>query len=174
MKFRNTVPSLWLVFFLAVLSIMFVSGCALWAEKQTEITTDKLQRIIKQYNLALETHSPTMGSVFVEPGHVEDYIRAVEEIRDKVTFNQSTLVNIVFLNDGEPVKQVYMQPEPGEVFNEAEVTIRYRLVVSPSTTMKTKILKQKWVASGNVWYLIPEVDSFFKEPENGLNSPKNP
>ena len=162
MKFRNSVPSLWFVVFLAAPSIMLVSGCALWAEKQTEITTDKLQRIIKQYNLALETHSPTMGSVFVEPGHVEDYIRAVEEIRDKVTFNQSTLVNIVFFNDGEPIKQVYMVPEPGEVFNEAEVTMRYQLVISPSATLKTRILKQKWVASGNVWYLIPDVDSFLQ------------
>ena len=158
MKFRNPAPSLWLVSFLAA---TLLCGCSYWSKSQTSLSTEKLQRIIKQYNIALETHSPTMGSVFVNPDHLEDYINDVEEIRKRVTFNKSALMNVVFFNDGERIQQAYMQPEEGEVFNEAEVTMRYELVISPSNVMKTKIIKQKWVSSGNVWYLTPDIGSYF-------------
>ena len=159
MKFRNSAPSLWLVSFLAA---TLISGCSFWSQSQTSLSVEKLQRIIKQYNLAVETHDPTMGSIFVKPEHVENYINDVEEIRKRITFNKSTLMNVKYFNDGENIKQVYMIPEEGEIFNEAEVTMRYEFVISPSNTMKTKILKQKWESSGDVWYLTPDVPSYFK------------
>lgn len=159
MKFRNPAPSLWLVFFLTVTPL---AGCSYWSKSQASMSAEKLQRIIKQYNIALETHDPTMGSIFVKPDRVADYINDVEEIRKRVTFNKSTLMNVEYFHDGERIKQVYMRPEEGEVFDEAEVTIRYELVISPSNTMKTRIIKQKWESSGNVWYLIPDIDAYFK------------
>ena len=159
MKFRSTAPSLWLVFFLTVTPL---AGCSFWSQSQTSRSTQNLQRIIKQYNIALETHDPTMGSIFVKPERVADYINDVEEIRKRVTFNKSTLMNVEYFHDGERIKQVYMVPEEGEAFDEAEVTMRYELVISPSNTMKTKIIKQKWESSGNVWHLIPDIGSYFK------------
>ena len=159
MKFRFSPSFPWVIFVL--IAILF-SGCSYWEKSQTSLMTEKLQRIIKQYNLALETHDPTMGSVFVNPEHTEDYINDVEEVRKRITFNKSTLVNIRYFNDGEPIKQVYMQPYEGETFNEAEVTMRYELVISPSNTVQTKILKQKWTSSGDVWYLTPDIPAYFK------------
>jgi hypothetical protein len=159
MKFRNSSTSFWAI---SILIAVLISGCSYWEKSKTSLMTEKLQRIIKQYNLALETHDPSMGSMFVNPENVEDYINDVEKIRKRITFNKSTLVNIKYLNDGEPIKQVYMHPEEGEIFNEAEVTMRYELVISPSNTVRTKILKQQWKSSGDVWYLTPDIESYFK------------
>ncbi|MGV7221547.1 MAG: hypothetical protein ACQ9MH_08485 [Nitrospinales bacterium] len=159
MKFRHLSIS---PLAISILTAMFLSGCSYWEKSQTSLLTEKLQRIVKQYNLALETHDPSMGSIFVNPEHVEDYINDVEKIRKRVTFNKSTLVNVKYSFDGEPIKQVYMQPLEGEIFNEAEVTMRYELVISPSNTVKTKILKQQWVSSGDVWFLTPDIESYFK------------
>jgi hypothetical protein len=159
MKFRNS-PAYLLV--ISILLVIFLSGCSYWDKSQTSLMTEKLQRIIKQYNLALETHDPSMGSMFVNPEFIEDYINDVEKIRKRITFNKSTLVNVKYLFNGEPVKQVYMQPEEGEVFNEAEVTMRYELVISPSNIVQTKLLKQKWTSAADVWLLTPDVESYFK------------
>ena len=159
MKFCNSATSFWAI---SILIAVLLSGCSYWEKSQTSLMTDKLQRIIKQYNLALETHDPTMGSVFVNPENAEDYINDVEKIRKRITFNKSTLMNVKYMNDGEPIKQVYMYPEEGEVFNEAEVTMRYELVISPSNTVRTKILKQQWKSSGDAWYLTPDIESYFK------------
>jgi hypothetical protein len=162
MKFRNSPAYLWAI---SILITLFLSGCSYWDKSQTALMTEKLQRIIKQYNLALETHDPSMGSMFVNPEFIEDYINDVEEIRKRVTFNKSTLVNVKYLNNGEPIKQAYMIPAEGEVFNEAEVTMRYELVISPSNIVETKILKQKWTSAADVWLLTPDIESYFKEIE---------
>ena len=162
MKFRNSPAYLWAI---SILITLFLSGCSYWEKSQTSLMTEKLQRIVKQYNLALETHDPSMGSMFVNPEFIEDYINDVEEIRKRVTFNKSTLVNVKYLNDGVPIKQAYMIPAEGEIFNEAEVTMRYELVISPSNIVETKILKQKWTSAADVWLLTPDIESYFKKKE---------
>ena len=159
MKFRSLSTSL---FAISILTAMLLSGCSFWEKSQTSLKTEKLQKIIKQYNLALETHDPSMGAVFIHPNYIEDYINDVEKIRKRITFDKSTLVNVQYLNDGEPIDQVYMQPAEGAIFNEAEVTMRYELVISPSNTVRTKILKQKWNSSGDVWFLKQDIESYFK------------
>jgi len=80
MKFRNSAPSLWVA---SILTAILISGCSYWDKSQTSFITEKLQRIIKQYNIELETHSSTMGSMFVKPEHVEAYINDVEQVRKR-------------------------------------------------------------------------------------------
>ncbi|MCH8903328.1 MAG: hypothetical protein IIA45_05385 [Bacteroidetes bacterium] len=144
-----------------IIPALIFSGCATWKE-ETGPSPDKLMRIMKQYNVLFETHSGAMGATFVEPKHLEKYHIQADEVRERVTFSDSVMLSIVFLKDGKPVKQTHMTPEKDSDYNEAEVTMRYKLVISPSNTVRTLITKQKWITSGTVWYLIPDLDPFLK------------
>ncbi len=161
MKFRRAASPLRSILLTIIIPALIFSGCATWKE-ETGPSADKLMRIMKQYNVLFETHSGAMGATFVEPKHLEKYHVQVDEVRERVTFSDSVMLSIVFLKDGKPVKQTHMTPEKDSDYNEAEVTMRYKLVISPSNTVGTLITKQKWVTSGNVWYLIPDLDPFLK------------
>lgn len=103
-----------------------------------------------------------MGAMFVSPEYLEEYNIEADQIRERFTFSESAVLSTVFLKDGEPVPQTHLIPDPESGFNEAEVTIRYKLVKSPSNQLQTMITKQKWVVSGDVWYLIPDLEPFLK------------
>lgn len=162
MKFRRAASPLRSILLYIIIPALISAGCATWKDK-TGPSPDKLMRIMKQYNVQFETHSSAMGATFVEPTHLENYHIQADEVRERVTFSDSVMLGVVFLKDGEPVKQAHMIPEEDSDYNEAEVTMRYKLVVSPSITVETLITKQKWVTSGNVWYLIPDLDPFLKQ-----------
>lgn len=161
MKFRRAASPLRSILLFIIFPALIFSGCATW-EKEMGPSPDKLMRIMEQYNVLFETHSGAMGATFVEPAHLENYHLRADEVRERVTFSDSIMLGIVFLKDGEPVKQVHMIPEKDSDYNEAEVTMRYKLVISPSVTVETLITKQKWVTSGSIWYLIPDLDPFLE------------
>lgn len=159
MKFRRAASPLRSILLSMIIPALIFSGCATWKE-EIGPSPDKLMRIMKQYNVQFETHSGAMGATFVEPTHLEKYHIQADEVRERVTFSDSVILSVVFLKDGEPVKQTHMIPDKDSDYNEAEVTLRYKLVISPSATVKTLITKQKWVTSGTIWYLIPDLDPF--------------
>lgn len=148
-------PTLILIFFL---SLPVVQGCG---KKNVHIehNTD-LQKKIELYNDSLENKQSAAWALMVRKADFEGFMLRFPDIQEKVTFDEQSIIGITFLKDGTPVKQTHLAPE--EDFNEAEVTIRYRVVVSPSNRLKTIVVKQKWVREKDEWYVIPDLDAFFK------------
>lgn len=158
MKSRKT-PAPWPILILFFfLSLLVSQGCG---KKNVHVDQNSdLQKKIELYNDSLENKQSTAGALLVRKAEYEGFMLKFPDIQEKVTFDEQSIVGITFLMDGAPVKQTALAPE--EDFNEAVVTIRYRIVVSPSNRLKTIIVKQKWVRENDEWFVIPDLDVFFK------------
>ena len=75
-----------------------------------------------------------------------------------VTILSTATLDMKIFKDGKPVitNSSVLETE----FDKAEILIRYQLSILPSTKIKTIIVKQEWVKYNNIWFTIPNLDSF--------------
>jgi len=157
MKFRHSVSKLtWLAACLA-LPLLMISGCS---SSPSEKHLEQLNKVIKVYNNAFESKSYSGGSKYVMADKRKDYLIDYAEIENRVSFNESQILDFKYLKDGEPVSLNVQDPE--KEFNEARVLMRYTILTRPSVTLKTIITEQHWTHDGNAWQLDPDLKPFLK------------
>ena len=154
MTFRN--PALIQLAICLALPLLMISGCTSTSEKHLE----QLNKVIKVYNNAFESKSTSGGSKYVAEDKRKDYLIDYEEIKERVTFNESQILDFKYLKNGEPV--TLNLKDPDKEFNEAQVLMRYKILLTPSITLKTVIIEQHWIFKGAMWQLEPDLKPFLK------------
>lgn len=140
-----------------VLSVLLLSGC-LTKDYVKDMTT--LGEIVELYNRKFQSKASQGGAEYVLENRRADYYAKLPEVQDRVTFYEANILKIDFMLDGKPVAN----PEDLEDqdIKEAQVTIRYELVVTPSASLKRKVMKQKWMKVGGGWFLDPDLETFLQ------------
>ncbi len=96
--------------------------------------------------------------MLVHPEKREEFLTRSHNILSQITFYETKIVNVALLKEGKPVP---IDPGFGEGdFDEAHVSIRYLVVVSPSNRLKTLMILQKWVLTNGQWRVYPDLDAF--------------
>jgi hypothetical protein len=145
---------------LPLLSLVFATliFCACATEKPHQISHDKLSRNIKLFNADFEARSAEVSAILVKSDTRENYLLQLPDIKEKITFSESSVIKIEYFKEGVFAKQSGGIPE--EEFNECVVTMRYKLVILPSNKLTTKIAKQRWIKEGEDWVVIPDLAQF--------------
>lgn len=89
-----------------------------------------------------------------------DYLLKYGDIQGRVSFLNAQTLNIAYFKDGKPLEISAENPE-GEV-DEAVITMRYKVAISPSNKLKTFIHEQRWKLNGEIWLLEPDLKPFLK------------
>jgi len=140
--------------FSLILSVTLVWGCASTTEKNLE----RLDKTIRIYNNAFESKAEDGGSGYVINDYRMDYLLKYGDIQGKVSFLQAQTINVAYFKDGKPLEINDENPE-GEM-DEAVITMRYKVTISPSNRLKTFIHEQHWKLIGVTWQLEPNLKPF--------------
>ena len=119
---------------------------------------EELDTKIKLFNLEFESKALNRCSRFVHPDLLKEFQRKSLDFQKNVTILGTTTLGMKIFKDEKPVitnTSIFKTD-----FNKAEILIRYQLSVLPSTKIKTIIVKQEWVKYNNIWFAIPNLDSF--------------
>ena len=119
---------------------------------------EELDTKIKIFNLEFESKALNRCSRFIHPDFLKEFQRNSLDFQKNVTILGTTTLDMKIFKDGKPV--ITNTPVLETDFNKAEILIRYQLSVLPSTKIKTIIVKQKWVKFSNIWFVIPNLNSF--------------
>jgi hypothetical protein len=122
-------------------------------------TAEQLDDNIKLFNLKFESQAGHHVLFLVDPDFREGYMSKIISFNERVRFMDSSLITLEFLHDGSPLNKKSLDAED---FNSASVTFSYQLTISPSVTLESHIIKQKWVLKDDRWFVQPDLDSFFK------------
>ena len=144
----------WIITFSAILSLTLVWGCTSTTEKNLE----RLDKTLRIYNNAFESKAEDGGSGYVINDYRMDYLLKYGDIQGKVSFLQAQTINIAYFKDGKPLEISDENPE-GEI-DEAVITMRYKVTISPSNRLKTFIHEQRWKLNGVTWQLEPDLKPF--------------
>ncbi len=155
------------LFFAALAIFAFTLSCASKEERMIEDAledaeeiNENLVRNMKLFDNQFETRSVTSANLLIQPNSREEFQTRFPEFKKRVTFHNSSTLNIKFLNQGQPIKQSGALPE--QKFDEAVVTKRYEIVVLPSNRLKTLVVKHRWVLEKEFgeknWFVIPDLD----------------
>ena len=156
MSTHKPIPKLWTALLGTILSLTLFWGCASTAEKHLE----QLDKVLRVYNNAFESKSENGGSNYVQNEYRMDYLLKYGEIQQKVNFLHAQVLNQAYFKAGKPLEISVENPE-GD-FDEAVVTMRYQVTISPSNTLRTFLHEQRWKHNGVTWLLKPNLDPFFK------------
>ena len=156
MTFHHSVSKLILFAVCLAIPLLMTSGCTGASEKHLE----QLNKIIKVYNNAFESKSTSGGSKYIIEEKRKSYLIDYAEIQERVSFNESQILDFKYLKDGDSVALNVKDPE--EEFNEAKVLMRYTILTKPSVTLKTVIIEQHWTYNGIMWQLDPDLKPFLK------------
>jgi hypothetical protein len=140
--------------FSLILSLTLVWGCASTTEKNLE----RLDKTLRIYNNAFESKAEDGGSGYVINDYRMDYLLKYGDIQGKVSFLQAQTINVAYFKDGKPLEINDENPE-GEM-DEAVITMRYKVTISPSNRVKTFIHEQHWKLIGVTWQLEPNLKPF--------------
>jgi hypothetical protein len=148
----------WIATFWIAVSLTLVGGCASDSERSLE-TLDKTIRI---YNNAFESKVEDGGSAYVQNDFRMDYLLKYGEIQNRVSFFQAQTLNIAYFKGGKPLEINIEDPEedPEKLIDEAVITMRYKVAISPSNRLKTFIHEQRWKREGITWRLEPNLKPF--------------
>jgi len=143
--------------FLCTLSLALFTGCASAPETHLE----ELEVILKSYNNAFEAKQENGGVQYVKGDMRTHYLMKYAEIRKRVSFSSSILVNKMYYQGENPVllDEKKMKSKKKE-FNKAILTMRYELIVKPSNQVKTLVHNQNWVYANDHWELEPDLEPF--------------
>ena len=119
---------------------------------------EELDTKIKLFNLEFESKALNRCSRFIHPDFLREFQRKSLDFQKNVTILGTTTLGMKIFKDEKPVitnSSIFKNN-----FNKVEILIRYQLSVLPSTKIKTIIVKQKWVKFSNIWFVIPNLNSF--------------
>lgn len=142
----------------AMMFLLFSSACSMM-QKDHEDDYENLNRIMKLYNNEFESKSDRAGAMWVKHDMKSDYLIQAKEVFSRINFVDSQVLNVVFKKSGKMVQN--NGGAPGNDFDEALVLIRYEYVLSPSVSVKTKMVKQRWIMlPDGAWNLVPDLTVF--------------
>ncbi len=150
---KNRISSIWIA-----LSLTLVWGCASTSDYDYEESLENLDKTIRIYNNAFESKSDDGGSGYVQNDFRMDYLLKYGEIQHRVSFFQAQTLNIAYFKGGKPLE--IDEDEPELKIDEAVVTMRYQVAISPSNRLKTFIHEQHWKLEGETWLLKPNLQPF--------------
>ncbi len=101
-----------------------------------------------------------LSAGFVLMDKRKDFLITSNKIKEKVTFFDSSLLDIQYFNDDQPVKKTTEGAE--KEFNKAVATMRYQISILPSNQLKTIMFDQTWVLDEEQWMLEPNLDVFLE------------
>ena len=156
MTFHNPASKLIMLATCLALPLLMISGCTGTSEKHLE----QLNKIIKIYNNSFESKSTDGGAKYVVEEKRKDYLIDYAEVQERVSFNESQILDFTYLKDGESVPLNIKDPE--KEFDEARVLMRYKIIKAPSVTLKTVIIEQSWIHNGVLWQLEPDLKPFLQ------------
>ena len=142
--------------FLLLIPLLMFVACA--SQKSPAASHATLQKTIRAYNDAFEAKQPAIAEPFVRRDIRDLFKEKYREIRKQVTFDEMEPMKIEYFKDGVRVKQ--SGPGPEEDFNEAVLTVRYNVVISPSNRVKTITVRQKWIREDGQWVVVPNLTPF--------------
>ena len=154
MSSNKPFPKNWITTFWIAVSLTLTGGCASDSAKNLE-TLDKTIRI---YNNAFESKAEDGGSAYVQNNFRMDYLLKYGEVQNRVSFFQAQTLNIAYFKGGKPLEIDAEDPE--KEIDEAVITMRYKVAISPSNRLKTFIHEQRWKREGITWRLEPNLKPF--------------
>jgi hypothetical protein len=157
MSSNKPFPRNWIVVFWIAVSLTLTGGCATDTEKSLE----NLDKTLLIYNNAFESKDPSGGSGYVLNEYRMDYLLKYSQIRDRVTFYETQTINMAYFKGGKPL-EVDEEGDEEDVIDEAIVTMRYNVSISPSNRVKTFIHEQRWKLEKENWLLEPNLKPFFR------------
>ena len=120
-----------------------------------------LEKSIRLFNRELESRSVETSSLFVSPPDRQEYLTKMHELKDKITFYESSVLDLKFYKDNIPIS-VEPDGKAGPGFDMVVATMRYKFSVSPATQLKTKIVHHEWKLLQNKWFVIPDINMFLE------------
>lgn len=153
MSSHNPFPKLLTACWIAV-SFILTGGCASDSLKNLE----RLDKTLRIYNNAFESKAEDGGSAYVLNDYRMDYLLKYSEVQNRVSFFQAQTLNVAYFKGGKPLEVDTEDPE--KEIDEAVVTMRYKVAISPSNRLKTFIHEQRWKREGETWRLEPNLRPF--------------
>jgi len=148
---KNCIATFWIA-----ASLTLLWGCVSTTEKNLE----RLDKTLLIYNNAFESKAESGGSAYVLNDYRMDYLLKYGEIQSKVSFLEAQTLNVAYFKAGKPLEINEDNPD-GEI-DEAVITMRYKVTISPSNRLKTFIHEQRWKLDGVTWRLEPDLKPFLK------------
>jgi hypothetical protein len=121
---------------------------------------DELQTNVYQFNKRLEGKMMDLSAGYVSQEKRKDFLINSKAIKEKVTFYDRSIIDIQYLDGGQPVKITSEGPE--KEFDKAIVTLQYQISVLPSNQLKTIMLDQVWVFNDEQWQVEPDLGVLLK------------
>lgn len=149
---RNLMAIFWIT-----VSLTLSGGCA----TDTEKTLETLDKTLLIYNNAFESKDPSGGSGYVLNEYRMDYLLKYSQVRDRVTFFETQTLNMAYFKGGKPL-EVDAEEDNEDAIDEAIITMRYNVSISPSNRVKTFIHEQRWKLEEESWLLEPDLKPFLK------------
>ena len=91
---------------------------------------EDLDKTLRIYNNAFESKSDDGGSGYVQNDFRMDYLLKYGEIQHRVSFFQAQTLNVAYFKGGKPLE--IDEDDPELKIDEAVVTMRYQVAISPS------------------------------------------
>jgi hypothetical protein len=154
--------------FLFGMILLMLSACAL---DPAHDPRNVLSESIHWYNAKFEGKLMDTVVAYVRPSDRPEFVMKSQDIRDKVSFFDSALVDMQFYKGDFPALMDGQDPE--KEFDRAVVVMRYRLSILPSNTLKNIIVEQEWNKIDGGWYVSPNLDKFFAKEEPPQSDPKD-
>jgi hypothetical protein len=148
-------PENWITVFWIAVSLTLTGGCATDSEK----TLEDLDKTLLIYNNAFESKDPSGGSGYVLNEYRMDYLLKYSKIRDRVTFYETQTLNMAYFKGGKAM-DIDPEEEDEDAIDEAIITMRYNVTISPSNRVKTFIHEQRWKLEEESWLLEPNLKPF--------------
>ena len=134
---------------------LMISGCFLDASMDPR---NILMESIHWYNKKFESKMMNSCVLYVTPEKRAEFMTDSLKIVQKVTFYETSIIDIQFSRDGQPAKMHGTEPEKD--VDKATVVLRYQFSVLPSVTVKTIIIEQEWNRHGNGWFVSPDLKKY--------------
>ncbi len=156
---KNSIPLITYVSkaILICLSMSLFSACAQYSKMQLQ---DDLQTNIYQFNKRFSGKMMDLSVAYVLLDKRRKFLTESIKIKEKVTFYDSSILDIQFFNGNQLVTKSTKGAE--KKFHKAIVTWRYQISVLPSNLLKTIIFDQVWVYNEEQWLVEPDLDVFLK------------
>ena len=156
---KNSIPLITYVSkaILICLSMSLFSACAQYSKMKLQ---DDLQTNVYQFNKRFSGKMMDISVAYVALAKRREFLTESLKVQEKVTFYDSSILDIQYFNDNDPVNQTTEGTE--KEFNKAIVTWRYQISVLPSNQLKTIMLDQVWMYNEEQWLVEPDLDVFFK------------
>jgi|GEM_PF-536750 len=120
-------------------------------------STKQLDDNISLFNLKFEGRAGHHALFLVDPDYREKFMSKIHTFNERIRFMDSSLISMEFLHNDEKIDPNNIEAED---LKTALATFSYQVTRSPSVTLETLLVKQKWVLKNDSWYVQPDLDVF--------------